>query len=267
MTEQSMRGRAAVITGAAGGIGAAIARRFASAGASVAILDRDAEGAQRLAQELNAAGHTALGIGCDVTAEDQCHDAMRRVHDEFGRIDILVNNAGITHLSRFADTDVSVLRRVMDVNLFGAVHCTQAALPWLRESKGSVVLLSSVAGFGPLAGRCGYSASKHALHGMFESMRTEVQEDGVHVMMVCPSFTKTKIGEHALSGRGGAPKAPRTEYGTPAEPESVAEAIYQGVLRRRRMIVLETVGKLSYLMTRFLPGTYERMMAKRLMLD
>ncbi|MBW2234594.1 MAG: SDR family NAD(P)-dependent oxidoreductase, partial [Deltaproteobacteria bacterium] len=157
-----MRDRSVVVTGAAGGIGAVLARRFAEEGARVALLDRDEAGARARAAELEAAGAHALALGCDVTAEEDCRAALAAVTERFGGVDVLVNNAGITHLGLFRDTDVEVLRRVMEVNFFGAVNCTKMALPSLLERRGRIVVLSSVAGFAPLASRTGYSASKHA---------------------------------------------------------------------------------------------------------
>jgi NAD(P)-dependent dehydrogenase (short-subunit alcohol dehydrogenase family) len=162
-----------VITGAAGGIGEALALRFAAAGRRVAVLDVDETGAQRVAAELEAQGTPALGLGCDVTVADDCRAAIAAVTRAWGGVDLLVNNAGITHLGRFRDTAPDVIRRVMEVNFFGAVEMTRAALPSLLQRRGAVVVLSSVAGFAPLATRTGYAASKHALQGFFDSLREE----------------------------------------------------------------------------------------------
>jgi NAD(P)-dependent dehydrogenase (short-subunit alcohol dehydrogenase family) len=151
-----------VITGAAGGIGSALARRFARGGAHLGLLDRDLSGVQALAAAL---GGRAVPVHCDVTSWEDCQHAMQAVLNAFGGIDILINNAGISHLSRFAETDVSVFRTVMDINFFGAIHSSKAALAALVARRGLVVVISSVAGFSPLAGRSGYAASKHALHG------------------------------------------------------------------------------------------------------
>jgi NAD(P)-dependent dehydrogenase (short-subunit alcohol dehydrogenase family) len=200
-----------------------------------------------------------------VTAWEPCREAIDGLLGKLGGADLLINNAGITHLSRFADTQPGVLRAVMDVNFFGAVHCTRAALETLVQRRGLVVVISSVAGFAPLGGRCGYAASKHALHGLFESARAEWRPLGVDVMMVCPGFTDTAIGDRALGGSGGPAHEPRSTTGRPASPESVAEAIYRGALRRRRMLVLSPVGKLSLALSRLAPAVYERLMARSLL--
>ena len=205
MRPESLAGNlVVVITGAAGGIGAALARRFAREGARLALLDRERAPLESLAAALAEQGTTARALPCDITDADQCEAAMREVESIFGGIDVLVNNAGITHVGRVDETRTEVLRRVMEVNFFGAVHCTKAALPSLVERRGRIVVLSSVAGFAPLATRAGYAASKHALHGFFDSLRSEYRDEGLEVMLVCPSFVDTAIGDRALAPDGGA---------------------------------------------------------------
>ncbi len=253
------------ITGAASGIGRALARRYARSGARLGLLDRDAAGLDALAAELAERETEVHAVACDVTRWDDCKSAIDSILDSFGGIDVLINNAGITHVSSFADTDVDVVRRVMDVNFFGALYCTRAALASLVARRGLVVVLSSVAGFSPLAGRCAYSASKHALHGLFETLRSEQRESGLGVMMVCPGFTRTRIEAHALGGDGRALQAPRSVYGRQADPDEVAEAIFRAALRRRRLLVLSPVGKLSYAVSRVWPALFERMMSRRVL--
>ncbi len=255
------------ITGAAGGIGRALARRYARSGARLGLLDRDAAGLTALAAELAEGGTDVHAVACDVTRREDCESAIDSILDVFGGVDVLINNAGITHVSAFADTDVDVVRRVMDVNFFGALHCTRAALVSLVARRGLVVVLSSVAGFSPLAGRCAYSASKHALHGLFETLRSEQRESGLGVMLVCPSFTRTEIDAHALSGDGRALRAPRGVYGRLADPDDVADAIFRAALRRRRLLVLSPVGKLSYAISRVWPALFERMMTRRVRVE
>jgi len=260
-------GQSVVISGAAGGIGSALARRFGRDGARIGLLDLGGPALDELASELAQEGIEALPIECDVTSLENCRAAMARVSEAWGGVDVLINNAGITHLSSFRDTDVEVIRRVMEVNFFGAVNCTKAALDSLLERRGCIAAISSVAGFGPLATRCGYSSSKHAMHGFFDSLRAELRSDGVGVTVVCPFFVKTNIGDSALGGDGGKPRMPRTQTGTPADPEWLAEEIHRAVRKRRRLLVPSRSAKLSYLLSRLLPGTFERIMARRIMED
>lgn len=254
----AVSGPVVLITGAAGGIGSALARRWARDGARLVLLDVDEKGLERLA------GEHVLALPCDVTEEAACRRAVEAAVDRFGGIDILVANAGRTHLSFVADTDVAVLRRIMDVNFFGAVHVTRAALPWLAARRGRIAVLSSVAGFAPLAGRSGYAASKHALHGFFGSLRGEVAAEGVSVTLACPAFVRTSIGASALGGDGGPAVEPRTEVGRPMEPDRVADIIVRAVARRRRLVLVGGVGKAAWWAWRLWPRLYEGVMMRRL---
>jgi NAD(P)-dependent dehydrogenase (short-subunit alcohol dehydrogenase family) len=252
-----------VITGAAGGIGAALARRYAREGARLALLDLDGPGVEELAASLQAEGTSALGLPCDVTSLEACRTAIGRVCEEHGGVDVLVNNAGITHLSLFRETEVDVIRRVMEVNFFGSVNCTKAALESLLARRGQIIVLSSVAGFAPLAKRTGYSSSKFALHGFFETLRGEHRADGLRVMMACPWFVDTAIGERALDGRGGSSGDPRHDAGRPADPDAVADTIVEAALRDRRLVLVSGGAKLAWVVSRLVPRLYERLMLRR----
>lgn len=261
-----MRDKSVVITGAASGIGAALADRFARAGCRLGLLDRDEEALREVAEKLRAAGVETVAHRCDVTRFEECQLAVEMVRDAHGGIDLLIANAGITHIGLFRDTDVDVIRRVMDVNFFGAVHCTKAALPSLLERRGQIIVLSSVAGLAPLATRTGYSASKHALHGFFESLRAEHAKDGLAVTMVCPSFVRTRIGDHALAtdGRPAASDA-RTGVRGAIEPEVVADAIFHAATKRSRVLLIPPRARIFLWIWRIAPSLYERIMARRTM--
>jgi len=254
----SFAGQVAVVTGAASGIGAALAEQLAAAGARVALLDRDVEGARRVAAPLPP--DHAMALGCDVCDPAACDEVIAQVQRRWGGIDLLVNNAGISHHSAFEDTEVDVIRKVMDVNFYGAVHCTDAALPSIIERRGVIVAVSSVAGFAPLVGRTGYAASKHALHGFFDSLREELTERGVGVLIVCPSFTRTAIDTSALSGSGARLGTGRSTVGRQADPQHVAAAILRAVARRKKRLVLSPVGVASLWLSRVAPGVYARLM-------
>ena len=263
MKPRTVSGKSVIITGAAGGIGAALARSFARRGAQLGLFDLDLPGAEKLASELRADGASVVPLRCDVTSLDECNAAVGKVCEAHGGVDILVNNAGITHLSGFRQTDVDVIRRVVEVNFFGAVHCTKAALEPLLERRGQIIVISSVAGFAPLAKRTGYSASKFALHGFFETLRSEHRGDGLRVLLVCPWFVDTRIGAHALGGDGEPSSDPRGDAGQPQAPEVVAESIVEAALRDRRRLVISGPAKLAYVVSRLAPSIYERLMLRR----
>ena len=257
-------GKAVAVTGGASGLGAAFARRFARAGARLALLDLDGEAAKRTASELEAEGTECLGLACDVSDETACREAIAAVVRRFGGLDVLVNNAGITHRSAFAETDSAVYRRVMGVNFFGPLYCTKAALPSLLERRGLVVVVSSIAGVAPLYGRTGYAASKHALHGLFGSLRTELAPAGVGILIVCPGFTATGLSRAALDADGSVTRHPQSTVGRIATPESVANAVFEAASRGRRLLVLSATGRAAFVLSRLAPALYEKLMARSL---
>jgi NAD(P)-dependent dehydrogenase (short-subunit alcohol dehydrogenase family) len=262
--DRNFRGKTVVVTGAGGGLGAAYARRFARAGACLGLLDVDVAGVQALAAELAGQGVASLPLDCDVTREDACAIAIAAVQAHFGGVDVLINNAGITHRSAFRDTQSAVFRKVMEVNFFGALYCTQAALPSLIERRGLIVAISSIAGVAPLYGRSGYAASKHALHGLFDSLRAELAASGVEVLIVCPGFTATGIGAAALDGDGTVTRHPQSTVGRVATAGSVAEVVFRAAGRHRRLVVLSGTGKATRLLHILVPTIYERLMARAL---
>lgn len=261
---EGMKDRVIVVTGAASGIGAAVCERFGREHARVALLDMNEDALRKQTETLRSRGIDAFPVVCDVTQEASCARAMEAVIARYGGVDVLVNCAGTTLRANFTDCTVAVLRKVMDVNFFGYVNCTKAALPNLVRRKGSIVAISSAAGFAPVLGRTGYCASKHAIHGFFNTLRAELKPAGIHVMIVCPGFTKTNLQTRALAGDGGPATDPRTTCGKEASPDLVAEALYNGVIRRKRLLVLSLVGRLSYLLCRVSPSLYDWLMARNL---
>ena len=254
-----------LITGGCAGIGRALAMRFAQAGARLVILDLQRDGLDSLVQHLSDHHNCeALGLVCDVADAQAVQRAVAQALERFGGIDVLVNNAGITHRSTFAETEMAVFQRIMAVNYFGAVHCTKAALPSLIARRGQVVVLSSLSGFAPLLYRSAYNASKHALHGLFETLRAELKGSGVNVMLVCPGFTATDLRKNALVGDGSVTQQPPLAIGKVASAQDVAEAIYRGALRRRRLLVLSNVNWRARLLARFFPRLFERVLLPRL---
>lgn len=253
-----------IVTGAASGIGAAIAWKFADDGAKIGLLDMDERGVHSVAQKMADRGVEALGIKCDVSREADCKQAIGKIIKRFGGIDVLVNNAGITQRSSFIETQIQVYRKVMDVNFFGSLYCTKAAIQSLIERKGTIIVIESIAGITPLLGRTGYCASKHALHGLFSSLRSEIRDTGAHIMLVCPGFVETNLQARALDGNGRVTTHPQSVVGTPTTAERVAESVFQGIAKKKHLMVLTPVGKLAYWISRFAPMLYERIMAWQL---
>ena len=264
MARRSFAGKAVLVTGAGGGLGRAIALRLARAGARIAALDKDPAGVESLRGEIERSGGRCIALSCDVTDAEACARAVAACVERLGGLDVLVNNAGMSQRSGFAATDLAVIRRVMDVNFYGAVHCTKAALPHLVAARGSIVVVSSVAGYTPLIARTGYAASKHALHGFFESLRTEIAPAGVDVMMVCPSFIATRIDQNAIGGDGRPVRHAQVTTGGRLSPEAVADRILSGAERRQRLLLVGRTAWQAWWVSRLAPGLYEKLMARRL---
>lgn len=248
-----------LITGGSSGIGRALAVAFARAGAAVAFTGRDATGLALTRQLVERAGARALPLRADVSVPTDCHRAVAETIAAFGRLDVLVNNAGISMRALFEDVDTSVLRRLMDVNFFGTVETTKAALPHLLASRGSVVGVSSIAGYRGLPGRTGYSASKFAMQGFLEALRTEMRPRGVHVLLACPGFTASNIRATALLADGQPQGTSPRQEEKMMSPEAVADAIVRAVDRRQRDLILTGQGKLTIFLNRWLPGLADKL--------
>ena len=259
-----MTGKVFVITGASSGIGEALSRRAAERGAKVVMAARSTDRLQQIEKEIKEAGGEALGVVCDVSEESECKALIERTVEKYGRIDVLVNNAGISMRAKFDDVRVDVIRRIMDVNFWGTVYCTKHALPYLNLSGGSLVGVSSIAGFKGLPGRTGYSASKFAMQGFLEAIRIEHMEDDLHVLIVCPGFTRTNIRKVALLHDGSPQKISPRKENRMMSAERVATAMLRAIKQRRRLLILTLIGKLTIAVQRFIPIKMDRMVYRQM---
>ena len=245
--EKPFKNKVVAVTGGASGIGFALCKRFAADGAKIALLDMDGEALSEARESLSASGADCAGFVCDVSNRRECEDAISRILQQYGGIDVLVNNAGITQRGAFRATRIEVFEKVMAINFFGSLYCTKAAIESLVERKGLIIVNESVAGLAPLLGRTGYSASKHALHGLFTSLRTELFGTGAHVMIVCPGFVRTNLQTRALGGDGRVTDHPQSTVGSQDTPEEAADAIYRAAVKRKDLLVMTPVGQTQLL--------------------
>ena len=245
-----------VVTGGSDGIGRALIDALIRAGAKVATCGRQYDKLYALQMEYSQVMlHTMV---CDVSHEEECKRFIQSTVDTFGTIDILINNAGISMRSLFDDADTDVIRRLMDVNFMGAVYCTKFALPYIIKQKGTIVGVSSTAGYRGLPGRSGYSASKFALQGWLESLRTELMDNGVHVMWVSPGFTSSNIRNAALNSKGvGQGESPLDESRL-MSAETCAKYILKAIEKRKRVLVLTLTGKLTVFLNKFFPSLADK---------
>ena len=252
-----------IVTGASSGIGLASATRFASLGAKIVLAARSIDKLEKIAEEINKKFNKStdkvLCVKTDVTKEEDCKNLVEQTIKHFGKIDVLVNNAGISMRAVFKDMDLNVMRSLMDTNFWGTVYCTKYALPYLLESKGSVVGVISTAGYVGLPARTAYSASKFAVRGFLETLRIEHLYDGLHVMIFAPGFTTSNIRNVALTADGSPQgETPRKEERM-MSAERVAKIMARGIFRRKTHMVLTPLGKATLFANRRLPRVTDKM--------
>lgn len=254
-----LKNKTVIITGASSGIGKACAEEFARLGANLVLGARQYVTLCEITQDLEKRyGIKAIAVKCDVSLEEDCAHLIRQASMTFRRIDVLINNAGISMRALFKDLDLKVIRNLMDVNFWGTVYCTKYALPELLKSKGSVVGISSIAGYRGLPGRTGYSASKFAMNGFMEALRVENLKTGLHVMVAAPGFTASNIRNTALAKDGSQQGESSMDEGKMMPAEEVAAIIAKGVTDRKRTIIMTGQGKLAVMMNKILPSWVDK---------
>jgi short-subunit dehydrogenase len=246
-----------IVTGASSGIGEATAREFAANGSKVILAARSEEKLVEIVKEIREKGGEASYIKTDVSKEEDCRNLVEKTVEKYGTINILINNAGLSMRASFNDVDLKVLQKLMNVNFWGTVYCTKYALPYLVANRGSLVGVSSVAGFHGLPGRTGYSASKFAIHGFLETIRIENLKKGLHVMVIAPGFTSSEIRKHALTADGTEQgNSPRKE-GKMMSPEYVAKWVLKGIRKKKRNKILTWAGRFTALFQRIIPAVVD----------
>lgn len=256
---KNFKDKVVIVTGASSGIGKACAIEFASRGANIVLAARQYQSLLELAIQIEKQFQVkTLAVRCDVSIEEDCKQLIDKTENEFGRIDVLLSNAGISMRALFKDLDLDVLKSLMDVNFWGTIYCTKYALPTLLKTKGSVVGVSSIAGYRGLPGRTGYSASKFAMNGFMESLRVENLKTGLHVMVACPGFTASNIRATALDVDGRQHGETSMEEGKMMTAEEVATVIVNGVAERKRTLIMTRQGKLAVLMNKIIPAWVDK---------
>jgi short-subunit dehydrogenase len=240
------------ITGGTDGIGKALVKQFLSLGAKVATCSRTQEKLDLLKNEFS--GKPLLTLVADVSNEEDCKHFIEKTLKEFNGIDILINNAGISMRALFKDTELSTLKKVMDINFWGTVYCTKFALDSIITNKGTIVGISSVAGYRGLPGRSGYSASKFAVNGWLEAVRTELLDSGVNVMWVCPGFTQSNIRNAALNAEAKPQGESPLNESKLMTAEECAHHIIKAITKRKRTLVLTFTGKQTIFLNKFFPA-------------
>jgi len=254
-----MEDKVVIITGASSGIGLALAKNYAKRNAKVVLAARSYNKLIGIEEELKTINKNILIIETDVSKESDCKNLIDKTIEKYNKIDILINNAGISMRALFESTELTVIRQLMDINFWGTVYCSKYALPYLLKSKGSIVGVSSIAGYKGLPGRTGYSASKFAIHGFLEVLRIENLKKGIHVLIACPGFTASNIRNTALAADGSQQgESPRDEAKMMSAFE-VAKRIIQAIEKKKDRLVLTRQGKLTVLLNKFFPKFMDKM--------
>lgn len=257
------RDNVVVLTGASRGIGRELALQLADQGARLVLSARDAAGLEAVAAECRTRGGQAVAIPADVAEEPQCAALIAGAVEAFGRIDTLINNAGISMWALFESvTDLSIFERILRVNFLGSVYCTSYALPHLKKTRGRIVAVSSLTGKTGVPTRSGYAASKHAMHGFFDTLRIELAGSGVTVTLACPDFVATEIRERAFGPDGKPLGESPVQESRVMTAETCARLILAGAARRKRELILSGRGKLGLWLKLLAPALVDRIARK-----
>lgn len=254
-----------IITGASSGIGKALALQLASQGAWLTLAARDAQRLDALVEVCQQHGSKAMAIPTDVADESQCKALIQHTQEVYGRIDILVNNAGIDLVSKLEDLpNLDLFKQVIDVNFYGMVFCTYYALPFLKETQGRIVNISSLGGLLAIPYNTSYIASKFAIIGFSDSLRMEVEQARVSVTVICPSLVVTEFHERYLDkngqAKGPAGRAIYTKRTMSAD--QCAQIILQATKQRKRQVVMRP-GHLALWLKLIVPQLVDRMIITR----
>ncbi len=255
--------RVIIITGSSDGIGAEMARQLATTlrnGVGLVLAARNESALQVVAKECSALGAEVLVVATDVSIQEQCRALVQTAVDRFGRIDALINNAGRSGHALFSDVkDLGWYEDMMRVNLWGAIWCTHAALPYLKASQGSIVAVSSLAGLVGVPGRTAYGASKFAMSGFFEALRGELRPSNVSVTTAYPGVVLTQIRHRGFSADGSESGSSTLKEEGAMTAETCAALIIEGMNKRKREVVMTAKGKIGRFLKLIAPGLIEKM--------
>ncbi len=249
-----MKNKVVLITGSSMGIGKTMAWRMAELGATVILNARNQQRLQKTFEDFQTAGFQGLALAGDVAKVDDCQRLIDRTIDAFGRLDVLVNNAGISMEGTLDSLSPDVFKKVIDVNILGSVYPTQVALPLLRESKGSVIFIGSVAGIRGIPKYSAYSASKMALTAIAESLAIEEQDSGVHIGLAYVGFTENDPDKTIYDADGNIIPQPKRDFIKAESPEEVARRIINMIETRKFKQVFTPLGKLNAIVNKWMPA-------------
>lgn len=249
------------ITGASSGIGEALANEYSAQGYFVVLSARKVTELKRVQSGL-ANPSLSKVVPLDVGQYNELAEKTAPVINELGRVDVLINNAGISQRSDVIDTKMEVYEKIMDVNFRGSVAMAKAVLPNMyKRQTGNICVISSVMGKLTTPSRTGYSASKYALHGFFESLRSESLAQGVQVTMVIPGYVRTNVSKNAITGDGSTHGKMDEVQNKGMAPEKLARKIFKAVKRNKAEMTAGGMELLAIQLNRFFPNIFRRIVA------
>ena len=259
MPHYDFKDKVVILTGASSGIGRELAHQLADRGAWLVLAARNLERLEAAQAECLARGGKAIAVRTDVCEAEQCAALIQRAVDEYGRIDVLVNNAGITMWARFDEVrDLDIFERIMRTNYLGSLYCTHYALPYLKQTRGQIVGISSLTGKAGVPTRSGYAASKHAMVGFFDSLRIEIASSGVSVTMIYPGFVASEVRARALGPDGQPLVASPVQESQVMSVGTCARLIVAAMQKRKREEVMTLRGKLGQWLKLIAPALVDR---------
>ena len=264
MKKQIFSEKVIIITGASYGIGRQLALQFAGQGAWLALAARNAERLEEVSKECQQRGGRAIVIPTDIADQSQCKKLIESTVGNYGRIDTLINNAGFAVASRFdALHDLNLFEQVIRVNFLGSVYCTYYALPYLKETRGRLVGISSLRGKFPSATADGYGASKHAMAEFFESLRIELVHSGVSVTLIYPNWVSSGITSRAVRSDGSQTGEISIHEKGAMSVETCSQLIVEAVTKRKREIIMTLEGKIGLWLQLIAPKIFDRIISKK----
>jgi short-subunit dehydrogenase len=264
MNNQSFFENVIIITGASSGIGRHLALLLAEQGAWLALAARSTEHLEEVSEKCLRLGGKVIVIPTDVAEKSQCQNLIEKTVEKYGRIDTLINNAGYSNASRFDElNDLTLFEKIIQVNFLGSVYCTHYALPWLKKTRGRLVAISSLRGKLPSATADGYGASKHAMAEFFASLRNELEDSGVSVTIIFPSWVSTGITSRAIKSDGSQTGKISSHEKGAMSSETCAGIIVKAVAKRKREIVMTFEGKLGLWLRLIAPKMVDQILKKK----
>lgn len=250
------------ITGASSGIGEAAAKKFSKEGYQVILSARKVQELDRVKSECSFSSEVKV-LPLDLVEIDTFEEKVKTAISLFGKVDILLHNGGISQRSLIKETGLEVDRKLMEVNFFGTVALTKAILPhFLSRQSGQFAVVSSLVGKFGSPYRSSYAASKHALHGFFDTLRAEHFQDNITVTMICPGFIRTNVSVNALTADGSTLGKMDEAQAKGMSPEECANEIFKAITQKKEEVYIGGKETLAVYVKRFFPGIFSKIIKK-----